>query len=107
MTTLILNTKDTEKKIPDITNMGNKAALKRKTSEVESKITDLSNLTIKVALNTKATETEKKELGTTSFIITSDFYRLTKINLDARMKKATKNFASEVDNAVVIADKIK
>ena len=55
--------------------MGNKAALKRKTSEVESKITDLSNLTIKVALNTKATETEKKELGTTSFIITSDFYR--------------------------------
>ena len=59
------------------------------------------------ALNAKVTETENETPDTSHFINTQEFYRLTKISLDVRMKEAEKSLASktELTNALDLRDK--
>ena len=105
----MLNTKvtESENKVPYITNLATKTALNTKVTKIESKIPDITKLATKAALNTKATEIENKKLDTTSYITTSEFNRLTKISLNARIIEIAKSFASKnhVDNALNMADK--
>ena len=89
MTFAALKTKTTEieNKIPGFANLPTKAALNIKAAEVESKINYITNVAIKAALKTKATRNENKMPDTTGFITTSEFERLTKINVDVRMRR--------------------
>ena len=59
------------------------------------------------ALNAKVIETENETPDTSHFINTQEFYRLTKLSLNARMKEAEKSLASktEVTNALDLKDK--
>ena len=59
-------------------------------------------------LSTKTTEFKNEIPGTTGFIATLEFNRLTTICFDARTRKALKSLVSkkQVDNAFDIADKI-
>ena len=76
--------------------------LNAKIIEIENKIPNTTNLATKAALNTKAKEIENKMPDTSHFINAQEFYKLTKISFDVRMKEAEKSFASktEVDNAL-------
>ena len=60
-----------------------------------------------VAVNTKVTEIENKIPETIHFINTQELNRLTKINLDARIKEAETSLArkSEIYNALDLVDK--
>ena len=60
-----------------------------------------------VAVNTKVTEIENKIPETSHFINTQELNRLTKINLDARIKEADTSLArkSEIYNALDLVDK--
>ena len=53
---------------------------------MESKIPDITNMATKAALSTTTTEIVNKVPGTTSFITTPDFNRLTKISFDTKME---------------------
>ena len=95
----VLNTKnaDIENTVPDITNLVTKASLNTKAVDVQSKkITGITNLATKASLNKKVTEIGNKIFDTTGFITTSEFNRLTRISLDARIKQEAKSLASKI-----------
>ena len=80
---------------------------KTKVTELESKIPSIIGLMTTAALNAKVIETENETPDTSHFINTQEFYRLTKLSLNARMKEAEKSLASktEVTNALDLRDK--
>ena len=90
-------------KILRVTGLVTATALNTKATEIENKIPDITNLATKAALNTKATEIENKIPVTTHFINTQEFNRLTKIS------SAAKDFVSKtkVSNAIDLGEKIK
>ena len=59
---------------------------KTKVTELESKIPSIIGLMTTAALNAKVIETENETPDTSHFINTQEFYRLTKLSLNARMK---------------------
>ena len=57
--------------------------------EVKSKIPDIANLATEAALNAKVADS-KQNMWFRRFFTTSEFNRLTKISIDARLKEEAK-----------------
>ena len=73
------------KKIPDITNLTTKGAMRTKLAECESTM---------AVHNRKPQKMKTKIPDTTDFITTPEFNRLTKTNFDTRMKQESQDLAS-------------
>lgn len=99
-------TEDVEKKIPNRSTLDKKTDLNTKITEIENRISDNTNLATKADLNAKVTDIENKIPDTSHFNDTQEFKRLTKVNIDARMKKEVKTLArkTKAENALDLRD---